>query len=357
MNVERYEDIFRKEKEQLTTNESGLSDFSDGSIITTMLETFARRIEELYIDTRNGFNTNLKAIPYSIFNFQKKSGGYAVGEVTFYRDKAINNDTIIPIGTEVKAGDLVFRTTSEGKIPADALESDSQLPIYIVASEIGSLYNLEADKINTISSILPSDVVRVMNKNKTAGGIDAENDTEMYKRFINYINGLDGNNIYALKAAVGSIDGIKDVAIKEHFPPDENGNNFTLYVNVGGEGLSSEIQDEIKKVVNGNGTNEYPGHKATGIQWKLQSANFKTIDIVYSATCEIADQSSVDEQMETIIKDTINNLKIGQSLIITDLLSRLKSLPFVKDCKIISPEDNVNIDEGYVAIAGDIKKL
>lgn len=354
MNVERYSDILEKEKNQLISNESGLSDFSEGSVIMTMLETFARRIEQLYVDTRNGFNTNLKAIAYNIFDFKKKEGNKAAGTVKFYRAKALSIDTVIPAGTEVKAGDLTYNTTEEGHIRIGALESSD---ISIVASDIGELYNVDVGEVKTISSILTSDVIRVSNSSKITGGIDSETDSETFKRFIEFVNGLDGNNIYALKAALRAIPGINDISIIEHFPPDETGNNFTLYVNAGGEGLSSDLQTKIKKTVDGDGTKEYPGHKSTGIQWNLESVRYFPVKVTYWANCELSDQSSVSTQMKEVIENAINNLRIGQEVVISDLLAKLKSLSFVKDCGIVSPTQNVYIEPGYTAHADTIVRV
>lgn len=353
MNVERYSDILKKEKAQMVTNQSGLTDFTEGSVIMTMLETFARRIEKLYIDARNGFNNNLKSIPYSMFNFQKKNGSIATGKVIFSRTKAINSVTKIPKDTEVKAGDYVYKTTEEGKIAAGATSTEE---VSIEAVDVGTAYNTGIGTVTTIISILPSDVVKVTNNTKIEGGVDTETELEMYKRFINYINGLDGNNVYSVKAAVESVNGVNSVQLAEHFPPDSNGNNFTIYVDTGGEGLSSSLKEKIETVVDGDGTADNPGHKAPGIKYNVEAAEVKTVDIVYSASCELSDESTVTSQMNEIIKETVNSLAIGDDVKISELISALKTLSFVKDCSIITPKSNVVISQGQIAKAGTVTR-
>ena len=47
-----YKDIYDKAKNYIIANQDKITDFNDGSVISTLIEAFARILERFYIDTR-----------------------------------------------------------------------------------------------------------------------------------------------------------------------------------------------------------------------------------------------------------------------------------------------------------------
>ena len=213
MDTKNYATLLKEMKESAIANGSGLTDFNDGSNVMTVFESVARPMEQLYIDTRNGYTNNLRAIPYSVFDFKQKDGQKATVLIQFTRNaplasvstipsgtrvsngslffvttetatipattkatvklkfsraSAIDSDSIIPVGTKVSNGNLVFITTQVGVIESGEVESGE---IEAQAENVGVVYNVAADTITTIvSTTLPSDVVQVNNPDAASGG-------------------------------------------------------------------------------------------------------------------------------------------------------------------------------------------
>lgn len=328
MNVQSFSDIYKKEKDLFVSNQSKITDLNDGSIIGTSFEAVARVVERLYIDVRNGYSNNLLALAYSIFGFKRKDGVKAHANVVFSRTKAISRESIISVGTRISTGTYVFVTTAIGKINAGELNSNL---VPVQAEEIGVEYNVAANTINTIETVLSEDIVTVTNPAKASDGSSAETETEMLARFKTYINGLQGTNPYGMKSTLLAIEGVRSIAIDEHFPPLNHIYNGTVYVDDGTGGLNENLREKIIETINGNDTASNPGCRATGLQFNVSAATAVPINV--EVTCKIyrTDHSQALYDIQNAIEEEINSLGIGEDVILTSLILKLRRIAYVKD--------------------------
>ncbi len=216
MDTKKYDTLLDEMKESAIANSggSGLTDFNSGSNIMTIFESVARPIEQAYIDTRNGYTNNLRAIPYSVFDFKQKPGQKATVNVKFTRNAILTTVSTIPSGTRVSDGNLVFITTetatiqaatkanvklvfsrsetsgSELNIPIGTIVCDSSENIIFIttqngkiesgelqsnsieaqAEKVGADYNVSANTLTTIKSTLPPEITSVNNPDEATGG-------------------------------------------------------------------------------------------------------------------------------------------------------------------------------------------
>ena len=84
MDTKNYSTILNEMKQSAIAGGSGLTDFNSGSNTMNIFEAVARPMEQAYIDTRNGYTNNLRAIPYSVFDFKQIDD--AVGAVKNHVD-------------------------------------------------------------------------------------------------------------------------------------------------------------------------------------------------------------------------------------------------------------------------------
>lgn len=327
---------------------SGLTDFNEGSNVMTILEAVARPIEQGYIDTRNGYTNNLRAIPYSVFDFKQKQGQKATVSVVFTRNAATASVSTIPSGTRVSNGDLIFITTSVATI--DEGETDSNL-VGAIAENIGLQYNLPKDTIQTIESSLSAEIVGVNNPVASIGGTDAETQTEMLKRFKYFINGLQGSNRYGIMAGVLGIEGVRSVGIRENFPPDGI-YNVTVYVDDGTGGLNTDLKNKCLDLINGDDTSTNPGLRAAGINVDVQGAASVSIEIVLTATIYRVEDARVRNDITTKLQEYINGLGIHENVILSSIVVLLKQIPGVTDISGLTLNDTTdNIVIGVNEIA------
>ena len=214
MDSKNYNTLLNEMKESAIAGGSGLTDFNSGSNVMTIFESVARPMEQSYIDTRNGYTNNLRAIPYSVFDFKQKTGQKAAVDVKFTRNAITTENSTIPSGTRVSNGSLVFITTAVATIPAATKASvklvftrneisgtESIIPmgtqvsnsngsviftttepgviesgetqsglIEAKAENIGDAYNVAENSLTVINSTLTPEVTSVNNPQAASGG-------------------------------------------------------------------------------------------------------------------------------------------------------------------------------------------
>ena len=344
METKNYEELLEEMKENAISSGSGLTDFNEGSIIMTIFEAISRPLEQAYIDTRNGYTNNLKAIPYSVFDFKQKQGQKANVDVVFSRNEALSSVSTIPSGTRVSNGTFVFITTQTAIIDANETSSNS---VGAIAEEVGLKYNVPADTIKTIESNLSAEITEVNNPYKATGGTDAETPTQMLRRFKYMINGLQGSNKYGLMAGVLGIEGVRSVGIEEHFPPKSDIYNATVYVDDGTGRLTEDLKNQCSDVINGNDTEANPGLRAAGINVDIQAASIIEIQIKGTAYIYRAEQSRVESDIQTKLQEYINGLGIHENVVLSSIIVLLRQLSGIVDVSGIQLK--ANEETGWVS--------
>ena len=349
MNTKTYFEIVKEMKESAIAAISGITDFNAGSNIMTIFEAVARPMEQAYIDTRNGYANNLRAIPYSVFDFQQKPGQKASVGVKFTRNAAMLSVSTIPQGTRVSDGNLIFITTETGTIASGQTESDL---VEASAENIGYEYNVSAGTITTIESSLSAEIVSVTNPSKATGGTDVETQTQMLKRFKYMINGLQGSNYYGISAGVLSLEGVRSVSIEEHFPLKNSIYNFTVYVDDGTGRLTDDLKLQVLDIINGNNTAENPGLRAAGVNFDVQPATIVPVEIVMTVTTYRVEDARVENDITTRLTEYINGLGIHENVVLSSiivLLKQISGITDISDLTLNGATDNINIGINQIA--------
>ena len=447
MNVRNYDEILTEMKESAIANGSGITDFNSGSNIMSIFESIARPIEQGYIDTRNGYSNNLRAIPYSVFDFKQKEGQKASVNVVFTRNAVLTINSIIPVGSRVSNGELVFTTTeiatiqaatkatvklvfSRSEISGDVLNipigtrvSDSNTNYVFVTTEVGTIasgelssnsieaqainvgsaynvaantltviqstlapeitsvnnseaasggnngsltsnsvaavaeevglkYNVAANTITTIESNLSVEIVGVNNQYKATGGMDAETQTQMLRRFKLFINGLQGSNRFGIEAGVLGLEGVRSVGIQEYFPPDNGIYNFRVYVDDGTGRLTEDLKNQVIDLINGNDTEEKPGLRAAGVNVDVQAATMIYINIALTATIYRVEEARIRNDIAVKLQEYINGLGIHENVVLSSVIVLLKQISGITDVSgltINGSTDNISVDVNQIA--------
>ena len=359
MNTKTYNEIVKEMKDRAIAAISGVTDFNQGSVIMTIFEAVARPMEQAYIDTRNGYANNLRAIPYSIFGFGQKNGQKATVNVIFTRNSAADYESNIPIGTRISNGNLIFITTQDGVIESGETNSAS---IQAQAENVGIEYNVAENTITTIESALSSEIVSVNNPYKATGGTDAETQTQMFKRFKAYINGLQGSNRYGIEAGLLGLEGVRSVGLQEHFPPKDNIYNVTVYVDDGTGQLPEDLKTKCMDLVNGDDTESNPGLRAAGINVDFQAASAIYVDVKVTISIYRVEAERVQDDVQRKVQEYINGLGIHENVVVSSLIVLLKQISGITDITGLMlktadewSSDNVIIGINQIARFNDIE--
>jgi hypothetical protein len=351
MDIKSFDKIYEDIRNYIISHQDKLTDFNDGGVLSSQIEAFSRELEELYIRCRVGFSSFLRGLPYSVFGFEEKPGQKAAATAVFSRPRALSYESRIPAGTIVSANGLRFETTDAGSIMSGVIESNE---IPIIADNMGDEYNVDAGAVNTIVSTLTSDIVSVRNPHPATGGVAAESWQDYVARFADYIVGLQRTNEAGFRTALTRGYVVRSLSIVEHFPPLDDIWNMTVYLDDGSGGISDLGKELVKKMIDGDGTAQNGGYRAPGVNIRYLSPEKECIDLVIDAatvqdvTNEIH-ESKVISDVQKKTKEFIDGLKIGESLIVSDLIVVLRRITYLDDVKIKVPEDNIGIEKHQIA--------
>jgi uncharacterized phage protein gp47/JayE len=351
MDIKSYDDIYHNIRNYVISHQDELTDFNDGGVLTSQIEAYSREMAELYIRCRVGFSSFLRGLPYSVFGFEQKSGQKASTTLKFHRSKPMSYESPIPEGTIVAASGLKFVTSDSGRVMEGEIESNE---IPAIAELAGKEYNIEAGVIGTIVSTLTADIVSVSNTEPATGGADVESWQDYIARFADYILGLQRTNGAGFRDALTRAYVVRSLSIVEHFPPIDDIWNMTVYLDDGSGGISDLGKDLVKKIIDGDGTPANGGYRAPGINIRYLSPEKEYIDLIIDVTTiqdvtnEI-DESVVISDVRKKAKEFIDGLKIGESLILSDLIVVLRRITYLDDVTIESPEENIIISTATIA--------
>ncbi|GMO51846.1 MAG: hypothetical protein Pg6C_16880 [Treponemataceae bacterium] len=351
MEVKTYTQIVSAMRNYIIAHQDRLTDFNEGSVLSSQIEATARELAMLYIRCRVGFSSYLRSLPYSVFGFTQKEGLKASVKVAFSRAKPFSNDTVIPAETIVQSGGLRFLTTEAGTVLAGETESAE---ITASSEGVGDKYNVSAGTIKTIVSTLSADIVAVNNAGEATGGVNAEDWTAYISRFADYILGLSRTNLAGFKAALISTNLVRSVSIVEHFPPADGIWNMTVYCEDGSGGMTGEAITAVKAIIDGTGTREDGGYRAPGINVRYLTPEKVPVSVSLEVTAEREaviniDDAAISVEIIKAVKNHINALEIGRDFVISDLTIALKRISYVYDVKITAPSEKTIITDDKIA--------
>jgi hypothetical protein len=351
MEIKTFDEIYDSMRNYVITHQNRITDFNDGSVMSSFIEACAREFALLYIRARVGFSSYLRGLPYSVFNFTKKPGEKASARVVFSRAAPAAYAANIPAGTIVASGGLRFLTTEPGDVPSGGTDSQS---ISVIAENAGEKYNVGARTVKTVESVLTGGIVAVDNAEAAAGGSDDEDWQAYIDRFGDYILGLQRTNFYGFKHGLLGSGLVRSLSVEEHFPPLDGIWNMTVYLEDGSGGMTSGAIAAVKKIIDGDRTAGNGGCRAPGISVRYLAPEKIPVGLrievatARDVTNEI-DESVVVYEVGGSVKKFVNSLEIGKPVLVSDIIVMLKSISYIDDVKPLGPAGNVAINTRQIA--------
>jgi uncharacterized phage protein gp47/JayE len=345
-----YDDIVSDMKNWIIANSDKVSDYNEGSVLTTKLEAFGRELVQFYIRTLVAYETYHKQIPGYTFNFQRQEAQTAGGDVVFGVNVAAPADRPIPAGTVVSTGSgLLYTTQEDGIILMGNTASD---PISVLANDKGDAFNVPPGSVSVI--VTPTGVDTVNNPAAIVNGAAQETETDYLRRFAEYIIGLAKSNLGGIKSGVRKVPGVASTDIVEHFPPVSD-YNMTVYIDDGSGTASAALRDQVQAVVDGDGSQENPGLRGGGIHARVLAATKVTVAVTVSITTDgIIDKDYISFTVAQNVTTYINGLSIGEDVIRNELIQVIMEVSGVVDCNLTAPSGNTSITSDQIARVGTV---
>jgi len=263
---------------------------------------------------------------------------------------------LVPAGYSVSIDGIQMQVLADTII----LAGESGIQCLAQASIAGIIGNISANAIDTlngtgyINSSL-SGIDGVINDSAFSGGIDAETDIQRQTRFAEAINSLDAGTRDGIVSALSAINGIRSVEMIKSYP--WKGTN-TIIIDTQTGTISADLLIEINKVLYGDPDDliNYPGKNAEGIDYIITTPTITAIDITiiaYRLSTTNVDLTEIQTDVQTAIEQYINTRKLGQDIILSEVVRVAKNSNFaVYDVLITSPASNIPISAYQLARTG-----
>ena len=212
----RQEQIYADMQAQVVAM-GGLTDVTDSSGLKSLLQAYARQMDELYyqasllrmafsLDNATGLDLDARAAE---MNTRGRLGATAATGTVIFSRPGQTGDVTIPQGTQVQTADGTSFVTTEqallaasdpASLPGHQTGQDSP-SVPVVATQGGSIGNVASGTISVLAGTL-SGINAVTNVAATAGGQDEESDDAYRAYLYSYVQSLPRATTQSLVSAV-----------------------------------------------------------------------------------------------------------------------------------------------------------
>lgn len=328
--------------------------FNDGEPLRDIIEAIMNELDIQYWQLEQVYNNGYIDSSYgedvdkvvAILGIERNRATRSRGSVIFYRDSPADRDYFIPRGTSVetlanKDGISIQFSTLEDAFLRIGETQVSVLAECVLDGEIG---NIPPNTISIINNP-PLGIESVRNDEGFSGGEEEESDESLKERAKTILDAVGLGTIDALYFKVRDIPGVRNVLVR-----DLARGIGTVDILVLGDviPLPQNKLDEINNVIMET--------KSGGIDVLLLEPEviYVNIDfIMYLA--EDSNPIEIEEKVTEAIESYINNLNIGERLILNQLRRHILNADInIEDIKINNPTENISISENQIIRIGDI---
>lgn len=245
---------------------------------------------------------------------------FATGEVRFGR-YSIGYTAFIPVKAMVRTGDaqLTFLVAANDTHPMwDGDRQGYVLPsavmstlLPVIASTAGPGSNVDPGTISLLSSPIVG-IDYVINETSMSGGVEAERDDQVKKRFPLYIGSLSKGTDEAIGYAVSQVkSGLAFTAI-EGSDAEPYGVDFVVVINDGSGAPNASLISQVSDAVSQT--------RALGVSWAVIWSSTRLANVSMAISTEYTrDKPAAVAAVQTALKEYIDGLGMGERLPYTRL--------------------------------------
>jgi uncharacterized phage protein gp47/JayE len=334
-----YQEIYRGMVEQTRQLLPELNDFEEGSVIRTLYESFAYEMailyEQLDVVYNSGFvdtatEANLDRV-VAVLGIKRNEPDYAAGVVSFVCDPSPGKSIVVPAGTMVTTVDdsrldaprKAYFTIEEKSLA----EGESEIKVRIKAESPGRQFICDAEQIIVMPSPITG-VKTVTNKEAIRFlGHEKETDVALRARAKQVLLSSGRASRLAIKNALLSCAGIHEVEIEEKFSDDDKGyGRITVFVNGLDDNNIKALREKVDQV------------RAAGVFVDLLPAEIIYVDLTFSAVLTGEDAEAIETikgTLKTQLTSYFDKLAMGQPLVFSQLVKTSLEVNGIGDIELI----------------------
>ena len=337
----------------LKATQSKVTDFNIGSTVRTMIEAIAAEIDELYQQMFVGLREGVEVSVYNSFSFDAITALPASGLIRVYVTASLS-PIVIPAGTTFTpdVGSVTYTTATDFTIPI----SVAYIDVLVTCTENGTVGNILSGQNFTAAPAIVN-FSSAINLASFFNGADDEMSDARKARFNAYISSLNRGTVAALRYGLnlanltdssGNItERVVSSSVIEPWLSDSSQpiSLVKCYVHNGVGSTSSALVDRASVVIHGyynaDGT-AVPGWKAAGTKVLVYAATETIVPVtgVLSAL-DGYDKPTIVAAAVQAIYTYIIGLKIGDNLVLSEVIKQVKEIDGVYDIVFSTPTASI----------------
>lgn len=257
------------------------------------------------------------------FGLARQSGVKAIGTIRFSRPTTAGGNVSIAVAVAVTTADGTrFLTTASG------LMTGITLDLAIEADVAGQDGIVGAATITVLDTALLDSTITVSNVEATAGGIDAETDSDFRSRIRGFLATVRRGTKAALEFGSLSVAGVATASVDEATEP------ITVYIADVTGGSNSALRAAV--------ATELDNWRAAGIQVNVLGATVvnQTVDLTLTFQAGF-DTTALRDEVIAAVLAYINSLSIGETLLRAQLITAVGQIEGVLNVTISDPAGDV----------------
>ena len=339
-------------------------DLRESTLQYQIILNFARQFSTLWDTAESLYNNRFVNLAENVeLDYAVKFTGLrrsqpikSTGQITITGD----NGTIVPIGfiIQTSAG-IQFQTTQSGTI------SSGTLDLNIEALVSGNAGNVAASSITVITNPLVG-VASVNNSAVTSNGENKETDSELRTRYFDSLARGGGSTTNAIRAALLELSGVQDVIVRENDTLTTDADSLPGK-SIGPVVLGGTNSDIFQSIFDnkpagirsfGSLTQDITDNNNNVINIGFTRPTNQNVWINATVTTDSNYPTDGNTQVQTIIVNTINNLNIGESVILFEILTAVGSgVEGITNLVLQSSTDGTTFTSADVTITGISKAV
>mgnify|MGYP001253090649 CR=1 FL=1 len=330
--AESEEEIFSEVLLSVMKN-TGITRTSPGSKTRSLIESLVKKIVEMqgvfdqnvgqsFLDGAEGQYLDYLGDMLGLGRIGEKPASVGKGDkvVRFYRDVALTEITI-PAGTVVstsegKAG-VSYRTITQEVMPASNA-TGREVYVSVISTSTGALQNVGKGTL-TFHNLSSLPDLLVTNEADITTGQDVEADSNFRFRIANQVFSAEAANETSIRMAALAVPGVADIVMIPFF---RGVGTFDMLIKATTpsvpESLLAAVREKLFTIIAQGVSFDVRKPRETGVSMSL--------NITLKETISSQDELELQTEIQKAIINYIDNLDIGEDLIINEIVQRVMEL-------------------------------
>lgn len=330
--AEPEEEIFSDILSNVMKN-TGITRTSPGSKTRSLVESLVKKIVEMqgvfdqnvgqsFLDGAEGQYLDYLGDMLGVGRIGEKPASIGKGDkvVRFYRDVALT-EIVIPAGTVVSTSDgqagIAYKTITQETMPASN-STGKEIYVSVISSATGASQNIGKGSL-AFHSLSSQPDLFVTNEADITTGQDVEADPNFRFRIANQVFSAEAANETSIRMAALAVPGVADIIMIPFF---RGVGTFDILIKATTpsvpESLLTAVREKLFTVIAQGVSFDVRKPRETGVSMSM--------NITLKETISSEDQLELQTLIQKAIINYIDNLDIGEDLIVNEIVQRVMEI-------------------------------